>query len=382
MIAAAVGGAKYGTAILWAALVGALIKFTLNEGLARWQLATGTTLLEGWQKHLGPLVVYGFLVYLFIWSFIVAGALMAACGLAAAAIYPVFSVNEWAVLHSIVAALLVYFGRYSLFENLMKFFIGMMFILVLWCAFTVGGDWSRIATGLTWPHIPNGSAKFLLGVIGGVGGSVTLLSYSYWMREKGWKDASKKSLVRIDLGVAYLLTGVFGVAVMIISSGVNPEVITGSQMVIALADQIGTGLGSGVKWLFLCGFWGAVFSSMLGVWQGVPYLFSDFIRIHRGSNSSEWFSSDRHNRAYHGYLLFLAVPPMILLAFGKPVWLVIAYAISGALFMPFLAGTLLYLNNQQKMVGKLKNRWLINLGLVAGLLVFATLAIFEISGRI
>jgi len=52
IIAASVAGAKYGTTLLWAALAGALMKFALNEGLARWQLATGTTLLEGWVQRL------------------------------------------------------------------------------------------------------------------------------------------------------------------------------------------------------------------------------------------------------------------------------------------------------------------------------------------
>ena len=36
LIAASVAGAKYGVAILWAAVLGAILKFTLNEGLARW----------------------------------------------------------------------------------------------------------------------------------------------------------------------------------------------------------------------------------------------------------------------------------------------------------------------------------------------------------
>ena len=47
MVAAAAAGAKHGHALVWAAVVGAVLKFVLNEGLARWQLATGTTLLEG-----------------------------------------------------------------------------------------------------------------------------------------------------------------------------------------------------------------------------------------------------------------------------------------------------------------------------------------------
>ena len=38
-------GTKLGTAILWAVVVGAVLKYVLNEGLTRWQLATGTTLI-------------------------------------------------------------------------------------------------------------------------------------------------------------------------------------------------------------------------------------------------------------------------------------------------------------------------------------------------
>lgn len=40
-------GNKLGVAVLWAVALGAFIKFVLNEGLARWQLATGQTVLEG-----------------------------------------------------------------------------------------------------------------------------------------------------------------------------------------------------------------------------------------------------------------------------------------------------------------------------------------------
>ena len=78
MVAAAVAGARYGFAVVWAAAVGAVLKCVLNEGLARWQLATGTTLLEGWVERLGRWVQVYFLVYLVLWSFLVAGALISA----------------------------------------------------------------------------------------------------------------------------------------------------------------------------------------------------------------------------------------------------------------------------------------------------------------
>ena len=62
LITATVAGARYGTVILWAALLGAVLKLALNEGLARWQLATGDTLVEGWVQRLPKLVSLYFLV--------------------------------------------------------------------------------------------------------------------------------------------------------------------------------------------------------------------------------------------------------------------------------------------------------------------------------
>ena len=35
-------GSLLGTVVLWAVVVGAFLKFVVTEGIARWQLATGT----------------------------------------------------------------------------------------------------------------------------------------------------------------------------------------------------------------------------------------------------------------------------------------------------------------------------------------------------
>ena len=54
-------GSRLGTAVLWAVVLGGFFKFVLNEGLARWQLATGTTFLEGVARHFGSIVGWLFL---------------------------------------------------------------------------------------------------------------------------------------------------------------------------------------------------------------------------------------------------------------------------------------------------------------------------------
>ncbi len=375
LVAASVAGAKFGTAVLWAAAIGALLKFAVNEGIARWQLATQTTLLEGWTQKLHRAISVYFLVYLVLWSFFVAGALISACGLAGYSLLGFGTVQGWGIVHSIAAAAFVYWGRYRYFETLMKFFIGLMFVAIILCAALILPEVDGVPAGLLLPSLPAGSTKFIFGVIGGVGGSVTLLSYGYWIREKNWLGAEHHTRVRVDLITAYALTGIFGVAVMIIAAGVSPEVATGTGIVLALADRLAEVLGPTGKWVFLVGFWGAVFSSMLGVWQGVPYLFADFLQAYRDP-IPENVRTD--SRPYRWYLVYLAFPPMLLLIFGRPVWIIVLYSILGALFMPFLAATLLILNNRQEWVHTLRNSLWINVLLVLSLLLFAYLGLNQL----
>lgn len=83
-------GGLLGTAVLWAVVVGAFFKFVVTEGLARWQLATGETLIEGAVSRLGRVVVWCFLPYLLLWSFFVGAALMSATGVTLHAMLPIF----------------------------------------------------------------------------------------------------------------------------------------------------------------------------------------------------------------------------------------------------------------------------------------------------
>ena len=219
---------------------------------------------------------------------------------------------------------------------------------------------------------------FIFSVIGGVGGSVTLLCYGYWIREHGWNKPEDMQRARKDLRIAYTLTGLFGIAIMIIAAGVQPEVMTGPEMVLGIASRLETVTGPFGMWCFLIGFWSAVFSSMLGVWQGIPYLFEDFVQQYT-YHPDRPIAVNTSKATYRGYLLYLAVPPMLLLLAGKPVWMVIIYAIAGSFFMPLLAALLLYMNNKRAWLKEMRNGLITNLVLLASLLVFGLLLFQEIS---
>lgn len=381
LITVSVAGAKYSYALLWAVVLGAILKYVLNEGIARWQLSTDTTLLNAWKTKFSGVIFWYFIIYLILWTFIVSAALMAACGLAAYSLFPELNVSQWGVIHAILALIIVYLGHYRFIEVIMKFFIGIMFVVTLLSAIMLQPDLIEIIKSIFIPRIPQGSVKFILGVIGGVGGSVTLLSYGYWIREKKWKGPSFLKQSKLDLRVAYILTALFGVAVMIISASVKPEVIESKNIVIGLADQIEFATGKFGKWIFLIGFWGAVFSSMIGVWHGIPFLFADFYHEHKQLKVSDDQSLSK-SKSYKAYLLYIVFPPMAILFMGRPIWIIILYAITGAFFMPFLAASLLFLNNKLKWLKSHTNSKLTNGLLILSLVLFLYLLMEEISKQI
>ncbi len=384
LVTASVAGSRYGNALLWAVVVGALLKYVLNECVARWQLATGLTVLEGWSRYLSRWVTYCFVFYLGVWTFFVAGGLIVAAGLAGHTLVPAISSRVWGVAHAILAYILVLAGSYERFEQVVKVLVGMMFVAIVGCALAAGTSYQSLPL---LPQLPAGSLAFTLGLIGGVGGSVTMLSYGYWIQEKRWYGVGWLPTVRADLGVGYGLTGLFAIGVMLLSTeflfkgGVE---VQGQQGLIQMASILKQSLGVVGEWIFLVGFWGAVFTSMLGVFQGVPYLFADvWYCLGRGSAKKRAAVVQPRSTPYRLFLAYAAFPSMLMLFVERPVWIIVVYAAVSSLFLPFLALTLLYLNNRAHCIGETsRNRLATNLVLLSAVAIFLYLGVREVWTRL
>lgn len=376
LLTSALAGSEVGLVLLWAAPLGALLKYFLAEGVARWQLATDTTILEGWSWKLGVWIRWVFFCYLLLFSLVVGGALTSACGVAGAGLLPIGDADTsrivWGVLHSAVGLAVVLYGSFAFFEKIMSALVGLMFVTVIFTAFAIGPDWGAAARGLI-PTMPEEGANWVLAVLGGVGGTVTLLSYGYWIREAGRRGLRDLPICRIDLAVGNGITALFGLAVVIIGSRVELEG-QGAMMALQFADELARVLGPPGKWIFLVGFWGAVFSSLLGVWQSIPYLFADFLDLQRGLEPGLRRHVDlRGTKAYRRSVVFIACVPLIFLT--SPVRTIqLVYGVFGSLFLPLLALTLLIMNNRRRWVGTdFLSPWPMNLVLGAALVLFAYL---------
>ncbi len=384
LVTAGLAGNRLGPTIFWAVLLGALLKWGLNEGLARWQLGSGTSLLAAWKTRLR--VHWIFLVYLLCWSFFTGGALISATGIAGAALFPLRDPEHdkilWGMVHSVVAVALVYAGGFRLFERVMSFFIAVMFIAVLSAGALLAPRvaWHEVA----WVNpfaLQRVELQWIVGLIGGVGGTVTLLSYGYWIREEGRSGQAGVRSCRIDLAVGYGMTALFGIGMVLIAAATPDLSGSGAGLLIKLADQLEAQVGVGMRWLFLIGGWGAIFSSMLGVWQGIPYLFADLVTRRQGAADEPDAAALTRSGAYRWYVLYLAFPPMVLLWY-KLVHVQLAYAIIGALFLPLLAATLLVLNNSRALPEAYRSRWGSNALLAVTLAFFAWVGWLQINKQV
>lgn len=374
MVATLVAGSRYGYALLWAVLLGVILKIILVEGAGRYTLATGKTIFEGW-RSLGRWTTWYFGPYIMVWGFVYGATAMSSAALPLAALFPSVSLTTWAVINGLLGLGLVWMGRYAFFEKLTALLVGLMFVTVVGLAVIAAPNVPEMLTGLV-PIIPEGGVFYTLALAGGVGGTITLAAYGYWLREKGWHQPAWMKVMRIDNTMAYVMTGVFVIAMLIVGA----EVVRAAGATLSagdaglldlqkvLAERYGSLIGTG----FLVGFWAASFSSVLGVWNGVSLMFADFWG-HIRKRPADHPDTRVGGKYFKFYLLWLTFPPMLLFLLGKPILLILIYGVLGSLFMPFLAVTLLGLLNGKRVPREWANGPMANIALGITALLFIVL---------
>ncbi|WP_395574582.1 Nramp family divalent metal transporter [Streptomyces sp. BK79] len=394
LVATLIAGSNFGYTLLWAAVLGCLVKISLAEAAGRWHLSTGRTLFDGWAS-LGPWTTWFFAIYVVIWGFSYGAAAMSSSALPLQALFPgVMDLEWWGVACGVVGLVFVWFNKYAVFEKVMTVLVGVMFAVTVYLAIRVTPNLGKAFAGLL-PVIPDGEDSVLntLGLIGGVGGTITLAAYGYWVNAKGWANSGWMKVMRLDNRVAYITTGVFVVAMLFVGAellhAANIALSGGGKGLVQLGDILEDEYGTATAKFFLIGFFATSFTSLIGVWHGVSLMFADFVarlRERRAAGAggtagrAREIVSGEHERSwpFRVYLLWLTFPPIVLLFQGEPFRLVIIYGVLGAAFMPFLALTLVWLLNSSRTPAEWRNGWLSNAMLIVAGLLFLVLCLKEI----
>ena len=164
------------------------------------------------------------------------------------------------------------------------------------------------------------------------------------------------SFCRIDLGVAYLVTAIFGIAMTIIGSTVTAAG-SGTGLIVDLADNLAQSVGPVAAGLssselsepYLAAYWafGNLPRTCSRIYTG------DFLSLKEDVDASS--AADTESKPYRVFQYGLAFIPMLgLLVEFREVQRI--YGIAGVLFLPMLTIALLILNGRKKWAGELANR--------------------------
>jgi Mn2+/Fe2+ NRAMP family transporter len=383
LVATLIAGSSYGYALFWAVVFGCVMKIVLVEGVGRYSLATGRTIYEGWAS-LGRWTTVYFAPYIVIWGFVYGAAAMAGTGLPLASLLPFLGAKTWGIISGLLGLALVWSGRYGLFEKVCAALVGLMFVAMVTAAALTVPNLPDLLGGLV-PMIPDGDVWTTISLAGGVGGTITLAAYGYWVREKGWNTPAHMRVMRLDNTVAYVVTGLFVTATLIVGAellySANIAIAEGEQGLLDLGDVLEDRYGAVASTIFLVGFWAAAMSSLVGVWNGVSLMFADFAGSVRGLSED---SPERGagSTGYKAYILWLTFPPMLLIFFGEPFWLIQLYTVLGAFIMPFLAITLLLILNSERVPREWRNKLVSNALMALTAVLFLVLTFDQVRDLI
>ncbi|GAA6134383.1 Nramp family divalent metal transporter [Oceaniserpentilla sp. 4NH20-0058] len=371
-------GAQLGTTVLWAVVLGGIFKFVLTEGIARWQLASNTSIIQGGIHHIKKPFIIFMVIYFVPWCWFVGGALINAAGVAAKelAFLMGFEITKISggIFHSVLALILLFVGKQALFSKVMSVLAVLLFATVITCAFMIPVNIADIVSGLFVPVIPDEpeALSWTLALMGGVGGTLTVLCYGYWLANSEREGVSGLNTSRWDIGISYALTCLFGIAMVVIGS-VAVQNGKGLSLLLSVSQYFSNTVHPFLGGLFLVGAWAAIFSSLLGVWQAVPLIFADAVHSLKGDKMS--LNALPNTRLYKIWLVVLAVVPMLALVMPfKEIQKL--YSVVGAFFMPILAMTLLWLNNKHVST-EFKNGFLLNVALIVVLFFFVFAMIYK-----
>lgn len=153
--------------------------------------------------------------------------------------------------------------------------------------FFVKPDFGQMAVGMI-PGLPDkAQAIVIAGVIGGSAPGTSAFWYSYSVKNQKWDKPSALSFIKWDQIVFALMFTIFSLGIFLSGAAVlHPA---GVQVTSALdaAKAIEPLAGAAGKYIFLLGFWGAVFTTIGGMSTLASYAFNSLFKISESNSDGK-----------------------------------------------------------------------------------------------
>lgn len=359
-------GALFGLSIGWVIVVSIVYKLALTLGLARYTIATGEDIFEGFSHLPGPRNWFVWILGLvFLLGAVGYSGIALACGSALFALFPALSMVQWAVLVVGATFLLLLKGAYGPVEKV-AFVLSLTLIGgVFYSLAVLEPDAGWILRGIV-PRFPPNSGQTLISLLGWTAGGTSTLLYSFWILEKGYTlprngpdtDTAAPqnqehfrrwlSLANLDAGLSYMMMMFVSLAFLTIGSITlgtagpdgGPLVPAREETTNVLSRMLTVTAGPMALYIFLIAALSILSSTIIGLVDGKARALRT--AVHIIAPQSRRFSELTW---YRVAIAALCLVIFALLFTGEPVVLIVLVSALEAPILSLAAVMLIYLLN-------------------------------------
>jgi Mn2+/Fe2+ NRAMP family transporter len=371
-------GAEHGMTLFWALILSCLFTYILMVAYGQVTLVTGKTALYNFKSHFK----WGKILALYVLTALIIGELLALMGImgiisdllkeGSRLIFggPGFS-TFWITFILIIGLyMLLWYGRYQIFEKILIVFVILMGICFMVVFFMVKPSLAVIAKGLI-PGVPKvpGAMALVAAMAGTTCSAAVFIMRSTVVAEKGWtvnnlKGEKKDALV--SAGMMLFLSAV----IMAVSAGtlhVMGMKLTDTVEMIQLFEPIG---GKIAAFILILGITGAGLSTVFPIVLIAPWLVCDYTGKPRNIRSPLF--------RILGFIGILFCFGMQFMEQRPPAMMVFSQAFQ-ACILPAVVIPVMILINRQQVMKKYIARKGMNIGLIAVLLFSLLTTYFAIA---
>jgi Mn2+/Fe2+ NRAMP family transporter len=371
IVTMASAGSRYGMEMLWVLILACVFTYVLLEAYGKYSLFTGEGALYGIKKHItgGRYISFVVLVGLI---FVEILALVGIMGILTDLIHDwtgmLFGGGGWnpvwvAIGISLIIYGLLLIGKYSLFEKVLIFFVGIMGLSFLMTMFIVPPDPVEVIKGMI-PSIPEGVNVVLLiaAIVGTTFTAPTFVVRSIIMKEKKW-NLNQLKHARNDAASGAIIMFLISMAVM--AAAASTLYVAGRPVdkVVTMVKLLEPLLGKFAISVFVMGIVGAAMSSMIPILMLAPLLISDY------KNTPVKYKGISFRMLSGGALLFGLIVPILKF---KPVFAMIVSQVFQVFLLPIVVVAMIYLINRKDLMKEYKASLLMNISLVI-IFIFTTI---------
>jgi manganese transport protein len=349
---ASVTGARFDYALIWTLAFSIIATIVLQEMSARLGIVSREGLGEALRDRFDNRFVSSVATVLVISAIGIGTAAYEAGNIigGAAGLESITGINAtiWGVLIGLVAAALLYSGRYKLIEHVLVGLVALMGFSFLASALLIGPDIGSVALGFV-PRIPEGSLFLITGLIG-----TTVVGYNVFLHasnvQERWDGPSGLPSSRIDTVLSIAVGGLITIAILVTAAAAFPS---GTELsdVGRMAQQLRPIAGPYAALFFSIGLFAAGFSSSMTASLAGAYATAGALGWEVDLKSTRF-------RVIWGVIILVGVVSVLI--GGSPVEIILFAQVVNGILLPIIAIFLIIAMNSRSLLGEYTNGTLSN----------------------